>query len=159
MDTIEAHSVDLQHLSEQLAAEEVLHHTGEALLNEIKKASNTFENVCDAAILQINEATKLLGLNEFRQATQDYRDSLEQQTDKILERLDRSTQWFSWQRFMIIILVAVLSAMTTAFVLTNQFPWETHQQVSLERAAGKILLKAWPHLNKEEQDYLKGLGV
>ncbi len=131
----------------------------QSALNEIRVGIKAFENIRDAAILQINQATKLIGLKEFRQATQDYRDVLKQQTDKIVDRLDQSSSWFSWQRLAIIILVAILSSMSTAFVIHRQFPWETHQQVSLEREAGKTLLKAWPHLSKEDQDYLKSLAV
>lgn len=137
---------------------DVLRESSQALLDEIRLGSQRFESSRTAAILQLNEASKLIGLNEFRQATQHYRDALEQQTEKILERLDKSSNWFHWQRVLLIVLVAILSAMTATFVLTNQLPWETHQQSSLERSAGKALLKAWPHLSKEDQDYLKSLG-
>lgn len=147
-----------QALKEGQAHLEQLQQASQAILNEISSGVERFDRVREAAVVQVTEASKLIGLDEFRQATQNYRDTLEVQTDTILERLQKSTNWFYWQRVIVIVLVGVLTSLTTAFVLTSQFPWETHRKVSLERKAGQALLKAWPHLSASDKNYLKQLA-
>lgn len=135
-----------------------LQQASQVLLNEIESGVERFESARSAAVLQLNEATKLIGLNEFREATQQYRDSLQKQTSHIIEGLKKATSWFFWQRILAVIAVAVLASLTTSYMVFQQMPWESSKAVAAQRQAGKVLLTAWPKLSKTDQDYIKSLA-
>lgn len=140
-----------EHLSQLQQASQVL-------LSEIENGVERFEHMRQAAVTQINEATKLIGLDEFRQATVQYSDSLQKHTTEIVDRLDRSTSWFFWQRILGVVAVAVIASLTTSYVITSQLPWHSRKLAAKERQAGRVLLRAWPKLSQSDQAYLKKIA-
>ncbi|KTD20192.1 hypothetical protein [Legionella londiniensis] len=63
---------------------------------------------------------------------------------------------FHWR----IIAIAFFTTLITAFImglyLSNEYPWDIHQQAMNERDAGKLLIKSWPILSQAER--MKILG-
>lgn len=135
-----------------------LQQASQVLLGEIENGVERFEQMQKSTVVKINEATKMIGLNELRQATIQYSDSLRKHTHDIVDRLDRSTSWFFWQRMLAVAAVAVVASLTTSYIITSQAPWESSKMVATERQAGRVLLRAWPKLSKTDQNYLRQLS-
>lgn len=58
---------------------------------------------------------------------------------------------FQWRFLLVAIITTLLTTFVIGLYVSDEMPWETHQQAMGERKAGRLLLQAWPHLSHQEK--------
>lgn len=58
---------------------------------------------------------------------------------------------YQWRTAALAVLTTILTTFGIGLYVSNEMPWEIHQQAMNEREAGKVLIKAWPSLSHQEK--------
>lgn len=149
----------------KLAAEMALKE-GEAHLRSFNQASEKFqqevvhgckrlEKVATFATSQITEASKLIALDDYKQLSVENARNINEISVSMMDRVSSMISWFHWQRIWVAMLVAIVSCLVTSYFVTDSWPWQSREQIKLERNAGRTLLKAWPYLSDVEKTDIK----
>lgn len=58
---------------------------------------------------------------------------------------------FQWRAAGLAVLATILTTFAIGLYVSNEMPWDIHQQAMNEREAGRLLIKAWPILSHQEK--------
>jgi hypothetical protein len=136
------------HLLEIQKATEDFHTTVQGDVDYIHRTAENASN-------WIAEAIKSLKLDDFRRLMVESIDQIDEVSSNAVKRVTRLVNWFHWRRLGIAIVVALIASVLTAWFITDEAPWESHQHVVAERKVGKLWYQALPKLTKTEKDSIE----
>ncbi len=118
-------------------------------------AKQSFERLDRAStytIKNISEAISSFRIGDFEQLTEQSRERVEDTSQRAISSMQEISHWFHWKNIGMVFAITVFVSLTIGLYLEDEMPWEIHQQVMLERNAGKTLMKAWPVLSQAERE-------
>lgn len=75
------------------------------------------------------------------------------------QQTSKKTLKSNWHHTFKTVTASLLAAFAVGLYLTDEYPWEVHQQAKNERSAGQILKEAWPKLTQLEKEKIAGNQV
>lgn len=140
-----------------------LQKTGQQLLADMASQQNTFsqimitnmtllENHTGQAIAKIHEHLAGYDVELFRRIANDSCEKVEKVSSNAIQKSAGLLRNFQWRSMALAFFTTVVATFILGMYLSNELPWEIHQQAKNEREAGRTLLKAWPLLSQQEQN-------
>jgi len=140
-----------------------LKHTEQALLRQIHDHRAELTRISQHAISDItHHANKTLGtiheklshydVEHFDTVANRSCEKVEHSTQTILQKSNTLLKIFQWKALSLTLATTLITAFAVSFYVSDEYPWEMHQQATNERGAGKILLNAWPELSQSEKN-------
>ena len=135
---------------------------GEAHLDELQNAVQNFklftqenyqrmQDTATRCAERMHAVAENIELESLQNSVKSNVAAIDDMTTKVSQRAGRWLKRFHWEQLSLIFIVAVFVTFLTSMYITDEFPWESHAQVVAEHNAGKLLLKAWPHLPAKER--------
>lgn len=146
----ETHLATLQKTGQQLLAEMSSHQ------NEFREIMSTnmmiLERHTELAINKINSQLATHDVDLFRRIANESCEKVEQVSSNAMQKSSGLLRNFQWRSMALAFFTTVVATLMLGMYISNEMPWEIHQQAKNEREAGRTLLKAWPLLSQQEQN-------
>lgn len=123
----------------------------EALITFSQESTERLEKLSKDVEHRLSRTVRSLRLDYFKKLINDGCERAEYVSTIAVERVSQVVKWFHWEKLGIAILISMIVSIIIGLFLNDEWPWETHHRVLIERDAGRLLLHAWPHLSKSEQ--------
>lgn len=141
----------------------VLQKTSQHLLADMQSQHREFSKTVEKSLTQLDDYTttalKKIALllagydvQHFKRVANESCGYVEKAASDAITRSTRLLRTFQWRAAALAMLTTLLTAFALGLYVSNEMPWETHQQARNEREAGKMLMKAWPMLSQQEKD-------
>lgn len=121
----------------------------------IKESCNRFERTSSTAVKNVNDAINTLKLDEFKSHVEQSYIQMKITSISGLEKIFELLRWFHWKNLALALGISLVIALVIGLYINDEWPWEMHQDVIKERTAGKALISAWPHLSKQDRQFIK----
>lgn len=139
---------------------------GEAQLSALKKLNTEtqslmegsctrFEKTSNATVKNVNEAIHAFKIDDFKYFIEESYEQVKNNSTQTVEEISNILRWFHWKNLALALGLSLVVAVLLGLYINAEWPWEIHQSVVKERAAGKALMNAWPHLGKADQAFLQ----
>lgn len=140
-----------------------LKNTEQQLLRQIHDHRAEISRITQHALSEVtHHANKTLGaihnklsqydISQFDVVANKSCKKVENSTKDILIKSAKLLKIFQLRTISLTIITTLIAAFTISIYVSDEYPWEMHQQASSERNAGKILLTAWPNLSQKEKE-------
>ncbi|MDX2164164.1 MAG: hypothetical protein SFW07_01970 [Gammaproteobacteria bacterium] len=123
--------------------------------NTISDSCARFEKTSIATVKNVNEAIHAFKVDDFKYFIEESYDQARNNSVKTVEEVSKILRVFHWKNMGLALGLSLVVAVLIGLYMNAEWPWEIHQTVVKERAAGKALMNAWPHLNKDDQAFLQ----
>jgi len=123
--------------------------------NTISDSCSRFEKTSVATVKNVNEAINALKVDDFKYFIEESYDQAKNNSMKTVDEISKILRGFHWKNLALALGLSLVVAVLIGLYMNAEWPWEIHQSVVKERAAGKALMNAWPHLNKDDQAFLQ----
>lgn len=90
-------------------------------------------------------------VHQFHRIASESCDHVERVANDAVNKSNKLLSMFQLKLGLFTVFTTILTAFVIALYLSDELPWEMHQQAMNERQAGKVLLQAWPNLSQEEK--------
>lgn len=121
------------------------------LKEEVAQHCESIEEVSGKAVTRIQQSVSAVKPEEFHAIYEQSHRKLLRTAEETMGQVGRVARWFHWEKVILALFVALLTAFSTSLFLIDELPWETHQRAQKERMAGQMLLKAWPSLTQQQK--------
>ena len=140
--TLEKSYVDLnQHLQEQ-----------QEQLREITQSSiQSIETHARQTVETISRQLSKYDVKQFHRIANESCDHVERAAQNAVQKSNRLFQLFQLRFGLMTAITTIFTIFIVVLYLTDEMPWEIHQQAHHERQAGRLLLEAWPVLSQQEK--------
>jgi hypothetical protein len=139
---------------------------GEAQLSTLKKLNTEteslmsdscirFEKTSNSTVKNVNEAINAFKIDDFKNFVEQSYEQVKNNSIKTVDDVSKILRWFHWKNLSLALGLSLVVAVVIGLYINAEWPWEIHQSVVKERAAGKALMNAWPHLGKDDQAFLE----
>ncbi|WP_058443180.1 hypothetical protein [Legionella brunensis] len=145
----EEHVNHVQKISQQLLEDMTNKH--QELSQLLEKGLNQIEQYTVRAIERLDEHFTQYDVHHFRRIANESCEQVERVAHNAVIKSQGLLGRFQWRAASLALLTTIFTAFAIGFYVSNEFPWEIHQQAINEREAGKVLMKAWPSLTQEEK--------
>lgn len=140
----------------------LLQKTSGQLLTDLSAQHHEFSRMVDNSMALMDEHTQLaiekidkqLGdydVQHFRRVANESCEHVEKAAQDALLKSTSMLRTVEWRSIALALLTTLLTAFAISLYVSNEMPWDSHQQAIEERDAGKLLIKAWPSLSPEEK--------
>jgi hypothetical protein len=110
------------------------------ILHEMNRRQQELIELSQQTVAKIEEHSELTILN------------VEKTAQNVLLKNEKSANKYQWQLIVLPLLTTLLTAFALGLYMSDEYPWEIHQQALNERGAGVVLMKAWPILSQQEKN-------
>ena len=117
--------------------------TQHAIAQIIQHGSNT--------VALIEEKLSQYDLLRSSRSTTETCEQIEQSTQTAFLNNRKLLHSFHWHSIALALFTTLISAFSIGLYISDEYPWEVHQQVQNERGAGKMLMNAWSTLSQQER--------
>jgi len=114
-----------------------------------------FEKTSNATVRNVNEAINAFKIDDFKHFIEESYEQVKTNSVHTVEEVSKILRWFHWKNLSLALGLSLVVAVVIGLYINAEWPWEIHQSVVKERAAGKALMNAWPHLGKQDQEFLQ----
>lgn len=114
-----------------------------------------FEKTSNSTVKNVNEAINAFKIDDFKNFVEDSYEQVKNNSTKTVEDVSKILRLFHWKNLALALGLSLVVAVMIGLYINAEWPWEIHQSVVKERAAGKALMNAWPHLTKDDQAFLQ----
>ncbi|STX50090.1 Uncharacterised protein [Legionella busanensis] len=104
------------------------------------------------ALEQINNKLAANDIDHFRRVSSENCLHVEKVATLTMRKVANLLKAFQWRSIALALATTFIIAFAINLYVSNETPWESHQQALSERQAGQVLIKAWPHLSHLEKD-------
>jgi len=122
----------------------------------VSNATRTLEEHCEKAIKKINTQLAQYDADHFRRTASDSCEQVEKVAQNAIGKSNKALKTLQWRQVGLAIVASVITAFTIGLYVSDEWPWELHQQAMNERDAGKLLMKVWPQLSTEDKHKIIG---
>ena len=140
----EGHLQTLRELSEEQV--KMQRDRNEHFMRLAKKTFERLDRASEYAIKNIKETIDTFNPTEMKQVAEKQREIIESTSSHAISSIHKLHQWFHWKSLAFAAIITLFSSICFGLYVQDELPWESHQQVTLERNAGKALMSVWPHL-------------
>lgn len=147
--TLEKSYVDLNHhLQEQ-----------QDLLKEMTQTSihNIELHVNRSLEVMISQLSKY-DVKLFHRIANESCDHVERVAQNAVHKSNKLFRLFQWRFGALMAVTTLITAFSVLLYVTDEAPWEIHQQAKNEREAGRLLLNAWSDLSQQEKSKILHQG-
>ena len=130
-------------------AQQEIKHLGERGINEIKVQATQ-------AIERMDNHLGQYDVKHFNRIANESCEHIEQSAKDAISKSGRLLRLFQWKTVGLVFITTLATAFAVSLYLSDEYPWEIHQQVHSERSAGKMLISAWPYLTPQERTKIIG---
>ena len=117
-----------------------------------KKSFERLDRAANHAVYTIKDAVSNCKPEEYKKLADKCREALETTGTNAIQNIKSLYQWFHWKTLAAVTVLTLVFSFSVGFYLNDEMPWETHQQVAMQRSAGKALIDAWPTLSTAEKE-------
>ena len=128
---------------------------GEDTRNLMRDSCTRFERTAAASVKNINESINAVKIDDLKVFVEESYTLVKNHSTDAIKKVTQILKWFHWKNLMLALGVSVMTSVIIGLYLNAEWPWEIHQTIVKERAAGKAMLNAWPHLSRADQVYLE----
>lgn len=140
-----------------------LQKTGKIILGQFNEQQHVLHSTLEKHLEFINQHTEQslvridrylanYDVHQFRRTASESHLQLEKVSGDAIKKSTRLLKLFQWRALALAVSTTVVSAFTVGLYISNELPWETHQKVVNERAAGQALMRAWSGLTPQEKN-------
>ena len=140
-----------------------LKNTSHSILSDLKNQQQTLKTSQEEYLKILNQHTEqsLLHIDKYlanydihhlRRAASESHLQVEKVSGDAIKKSTKLLKSFQWRALVFAVTTTALTAFTVTLYINNELPWETHQKVLNERAAGKALIRAWSGLTQQEKN-------
>ncbi|WP_131782085.1 hypothetical protein [Legionella gresilensis] len=104
------------------------------------------------ALKQINSQLAAYDIDHFRRISSESCLHVEKVATLTMRKSAALLKAFQWRSIALALATTFITAFAISLYVSNETPWESHQQALSERQAGRVLMKAWPQLSHQEKD-------
>ncbi len=142
LDTMEKHYAEFtNHLQQQQ----------DELKNMTKRCIDHLEQHTNDALAQVSTQLSKYDAQHFHRIASESCDHVEKVAHNAVNKSNRLLKLFQFRFGIVTVMTSILTAFIIVLYLSDEAPWEMHQQALNEREAGKLLLQAWPNLSHTEK--------
>jgi hypothetical protein len=123
----------------------------EDINKQVKKSIDRLDRAATYTVKNISESINSFRLSDFQRLTEQSVEQIEKTSQGTIHRLRDMAKWFQWKNVGLAFAIAIFASVSMGLFVNAELPWETHQQVAMQRNAGQALINAWPSLSKSEQ--------
>lgn len=149
----------------RLSAQDALR-LGDLQLSTVKKLSEEtknlltesclrFERTSQSTIKNVQEAVSMFKVDEFKAYTEQCCEEVRKNSSAAVQKINEIFSWFQWKNMALVLGLSIIAAVVIGLYIDDEWPWELHDKVVKERAAGQALMNAWPHLSEVDHQYLE----
>lgn len=146
----ETHLTALQKTCQQLLADMTSQQQNFSQM--ISESLIMLETHADQAIAKIHGQLASYDIEHFRRVANDSCEQVEKASSNAIQKSAGILHNFQWRSVALAFSTTIVATFMLGMYLSNEMPWEIHQQAKNEREAGRTLLKAWPLLSQQEQN-------
>jgi hypothetical protein len=132
-----------------------LHKLSEETRTMVRESCARFERTSSSTVKNVNEAVNSFNVEEFKNFVEYSYEKVKSASSVAVEKITDILRWFQWKNLLIALGLALVVAVAIGLYIDDEWPWEIHQKVVDQRKAGVALMNAWPHLNKNDQQFLQ----
>ncbi|OGV40461.1 MAG: hypothetical protein A3F46_08125 [Legionellales bacterium RIFCSPHIGHO2_12_FULL_42_9] len=123
------------------------------VLNEtLAKHLECLNQHTEQSLIRIDRYLANYDVHQFRRAASESHLQIEKVSGDAIKKSTRLLKLFQWRALALAVTTTVLTAFTVGLYISNELPWETHQKIVNERAAGQALMRAWSGLTPQEKN-------
>lgn len=145
----EEHLTNLQKVSQQML--EDMANNQQEFTQLLEKSLAQIEQYTTRAIERLDEHFTQYDVHHFRRIANESCEHVERVASNAVFKSQGLLGRFQWRAASLALLTTIITSFAVGFYVSNEFPWEIHQQAKNEREAGRVLIKAWPSLTQEEK--------
>lgn len=146
----EAHLTALQNTGQQLLAD--MTDQQNKFRQMITESITMLETHTDQAIAKIHNQLAAYDPEHFQRVANNSYEQVEKVSSNAIQKSAGLLRNFQWRSMALAFSTTIVATFVLGMYLSNEMPWEIHQQAKNEREAGRTLLKAWPLLSQQEQN-------
>lgn len=124
----------------------------EQFMRLAKKTFERLDRASEHAVKSIKDSMSVFNPGEMKHLAEKNREILESTSARAVSTIQKLHQWFHWKSFAFATAVTLVASVSLGLYVNDEFPWEEHKQVALQRSAGEALITAWPNLSQEEKE-------
>ncbi|CEK12105.1 hypothetical protein [Legionella hackeliae] len=117
----------------------------------LEKGISQLEQYTLRAIERLDEHFTQYDIHHFRRIANESCEQVERVAQNAVIKSQGLLGRFQWRAASFALITTIITAFAMGFYVSNELPWEIHQQAKNEREAGQVLMKAWPTLTQEEK--------
>ncbi|MCC5791351.1 MAG: hypothetical protein JJT82_01905 [Legionellaceae bacterium] len=123
----------------------------EQLQHFIRDALTKMDLHCQQGIQKIDQQLSRYDADHFRRIASDSCEQVERVAQHAIDKSNAAVRTLQWKTVLLTAAASLLTAFAIGLYVSDEWPWEMHQQAMNEREAGKILMKAWPKLTHAQR--------
>ena len=131
-----------------------LQDTAADIKKTLKENCDKFDRVSAGTVKTVNEAVASFRISDFKELTEKSCIQVKEAATGIIGHVTEVIKWFHWKNLAMAFGLSLMIAVIMGLYINDEWPWEMHANIVQQRAAGRALINAWPHLNKNDQQYL-----
>lgn len=121
----------------------------------ISESCTRFEKTSYATVRNVHAAVHAFKIDDLKYLIQESHEQIKDNARKTINDVSKNLRFFHWKNIILALGLSLVVAVLMGLYMNAEWPWEVHQTVVKERAAGKALMNAWPHLNQDDQAFLQ----
>jgi hypothetical protein len=118
----------------------------------LDKALGKLDTHSQATIQKIDQQLARYDADHFRRVANESCDKVENAAQQAVHKSFQLLNKTNVKITAIAIVASVITAFTIGLYVSDEWPWEMHQQAMNEREAGKMLMHAWPKLSQNDRN-------
>ncbi len=122
-------------------------------------ASDTCERLDRATsytVKGVSEAVSSFRVADFRELTEECVDKVSGVSNKAVRNISRVTKWFYWRKLAMVFSFTLIVAVVMGLYINDEWPWERHKEVVLERNVGAAAIQSWQQLSSADKQVILG---
>jgi hypothetical protein len=128
------------------------------ITESISRGCGRLDQAVEQTLTGIAQAANTLPANEFKQIIEQGSAQIKTTSITAVKKISHLITALHWKTIGIALALSLLAIFVAEFYQNNEWPWETHSLAIKERAAGKLLLNAWPVLTPTERQDIINVG-
>ena len=121
------------------------------LTDYFNKSFQCLQEYCYDATKKIDRELSRHDPEHFRRTASESCDQVERTATDAIIKSKRMLRSVHWKTALLTIITSIITAFTIGLYVSDELPWEQHQEAMNEREAGKLLIQAWPQLSHEDR--------
>lgn len=117
------------------------------------------EQTASQIVKGIGKTLNTLHADDIEQLAEDCAKQVQKVSHSAVEQMSATVRWFHWKNLAAVFFISIMISLTIGLYINDEWPWEMHQTVVKQRAAGQAVLSNWNELSSADQNTLENSNV